>query len=406
MTYGKSHPDSVVETSSLASVEPNDITYELAINPAVIESGALSALQLESISYACQAHNIFFCDGFRAGFLIGDGAGVGKGRTIAGIIVENFIQGRDRAIWFSVSNDLKYDAERDLKDIQASQIPVMGLNKLSYAKVSKSFKTGVLFSTYTALVGKSKTESGNYRTRLAQLLEWCSPDFDGCIVFDESHKAKNLAVVGNAKATKTGLAVLELQTKLPKARIVYASATGASETRNMAYMVRLGLWGKGTPFREFGDFYTAIEKRGIGLMEIVAMDMKQRGMYIARQLSFTGVTFRTDEAPISAHLQVVYDESVELWTEAWLRFEEAATMVKLGGKKKMAVYGQFWGSHQRFFRYLCMAAKIDRAVAIAKDAVEAGQCVVIGLQSTGEARTMGQLDMDDGELSDFVSGAK
>ena len=55
---------------------------------------------------------------------------------------------------------------------------------------------------------------------------------------------------GSAKPTKTGLAVLELQEKLPNARIIYASATGASEPKNMAYMVRLGLWGTGTPFVE------------------------------------------------------------------------------------------------------------------------------------------------------------
>ena len=52
---------------------------------------------------------------YRAGFLVGDGAGVGKGRTIAGIILENYLHGRNKAIWVSISNDLKYDAERDLK---------------------------------------------------------------------------------------------------------------------------------------------------------------------------------------------------------------------------------------------------------------------------------------------------
>ena len=59
---------------------------------------------------------------------------------------------------------------------------------------------------------------------------------------------------GSSKPTKTGMCVLELQKKLPKARVVYASATGASEPRNMAYMSRLGLWGEGTPFAEFTDF--------------------------------------------------------------------------------------------------------------------------------------------------------
>lgn len=61
----------------------------------------------------------------------GDGAGVGKGRTIAGIIYENYLKGRKKALWISVSNDLKYDAERDLLDIGASKIQVHALNKVS-----------------------------------------------------------------------------------------------------------------------------------------------------------------------------------------------------------------------------------------------------------------------------------
>lgn len=60
----------------------------------------------------------------------GDGAGVGKGRTIAGVIFENYLKGRKRAIWVSVSNDLKYDSERDLRDIGASKIEVHALNKV------------------------------------------------------------------------------------------------------------------------------------------------------------------------------------------------------------------------------------------------------------------------------------
>ena len=80
-------------------------------------------------------------------------------------------------------------------------------------------------------------------------------------MFDECHRAKNLCPVGSSKPTKTGLTVLELQKQLPKARIVYASATGASEPKNMAYMVRLGIWGEGTPFNEFTDFISAVEKR-------------------------------------------------------------------------------------------------------------------------------------------------
>lgn len=39
-----------------------------------------------------------------AGFFIGDGAGVGKGRQIAGIIMDNFARGRRQAVWLSTSS--------------------------------------------------------------------------------------------------------------------------------------------------------------------------------------------------------------------------------------------------------------------------------------------------------------
>ena len=114
----------------MASVEPPNVYYELSLPDEVIDEGRLSALQLESIVYTSQQHDQFLDDGNRAGFLIGDGAGVGKGRTIAGIIYENFCKGRKRAVWVSVSNDLKYDAERDLKDIGATGIDVHFLSKV------------------------------------------------------------------------------------------------------------------------------------------------------------------------------------------------------------------------------------------------------------------------------------
>ncbi|KFW12643.1 Protein strawberry notch 1 [Eurypyga helias] len=403
LKIGLRHPDPVVETSSLSSVTPPDVWYQTSISEETIDSGWLSALQLEAITYAAQQHETFLPNGDRAGFLIGDGAGVGKGRTIAGIIYENYLLGRKRAVWFSVSNDLKYDAERDLRDIGAKNILVHSLNKFKYGKISSkhngSVKKGVIFATYSSLIGESQS-GGKYKTRLKQLLHWCGEDFDGVIVFDECHKAKNLCPVGSSKPTKTGLAVLELQNKLPKARVVYASATGASEPRNMAYMNRLGIWGEGTPFREFSDFIQAVERRGVGAMEIVAMDMKLRGMYIARQLSFSGVTFKIDEVLLSQEYVKMYNKSVKL------RFQQAADLIDAEQRMKKSMWGQFWSAHQRFFKYLCIASKVKRVVQLAREEIKNGKCVVIGLQSTGEARTLEALEEGGGELNDFVSTAK
>ncbi|XP_051033383.1 protein strawberry notch homolog 2 isoform X2 [Phodopus roborovskii] len=390
---GKQHPDRVVETSTLSSVPPPDITYTLALPTS--DNGTLSALQLEAITYACQQHEVLLPSGQRAGFLIGDGAGVGKGRTVAGIIMENYLRGRKKALWFSASNDLKYDAERDLRDIEAPGIAVHALSKIKYGDNTTS--EGVLFATYSALIGESQA-GGQHRTRLRQILQWCGEAFDGVIVFDECHKAKN------ASSTKMGKAVLDLQSKLPQARVVYASATGASEPRNMIYMSRLGIWGEGTPFRTFEEFLHAIEKRGVGAMEIVAMDMKVSGMYIARQLSFSGVTFRIEEIPLSPAFKQVYNRAARLWAEALSVFQQAADWIGLESRKSL--WGQFWSAHQRFFKYLCIAAKVQRLVELAKQELSHDKCVVIGLQSTGEARTREVLDENEGRLDCFVSAAE
>jgi len=88
------------------------------------------------------------------------------------------------------------------------------------------------------------------------------------------------------------------------------------------------------------------------------------------------------------------------------RFQEAAELIDAENRMKKTMWGQFWSSHQRFFKYLCIAAKVKHTVGVAREAIKCGKCVVIGLQSTGEARTLEQLERDDGELSDFVSTAK
>ena len=66
----------------------------------IVESGKLSKLQLEGVLYSGQHHQLVLGDGRRAGFFIGDGAGVGKGRQIAGIVCDNSARGRLKHVWF------------------------------------------------------------------------------------------------------------------------------------------------------------------------------------------------------------------------------------------------------------------------------------------------------------------
>lgn len=57
---------------------------------------------------------------------------------------------------------------------------------------------GVVFLTYSSLT--SSSDKGD--TRLQQLVDWAGPNYDGLIIFDECHKAKNLIPEAGSKPTK------------------------------------------------------------------------------------------------------------------------------------------------------------------------------------------------------------
>lgn len=203
-----------------------------SVGEEIVNTGKLSKLQLEGVRYACKKHLEILSSGQRAGFFIGDGAGVGKGRQIAGmsrsacaqfcsvvpqrpcklrqlagIILDNFCRGRTRHVWLSSSTDLHADATRDLRDL-GMQIPVInncsaldGATKVG--GLSQDFKEGVLFLTYSTLVSAGR----GGRTRFQQVLDWVGGDtFDGCIVFDECHRcARCLTLALECLASASGI---------------------------------------------------------------------------------------------------------------------------------------------------------------------------------------------------------
>ncbi len=58
--------------------------------------------------------------------------------------------------------------------------------QFKYAKISShvngSVKKGVIFATYSALIGESSS-GGKYKTRFKQLLTWFGKEFDGVVSF-------------------------------------------------------------------------------------------------------------------------------------------------------------------------------------------------------------------------------
>lgn len=117
---------------------------------------------------------------------------------------------------------------------------------------------------------------------------------------------------GDKAASQQGRAGLRLQRALPDARVVYVSATGASEVESLGYAERLGLWG-GTnfPFSTRSEFIAAIEDGGVATMEVLARDLKAMGLYASRSLSFEGVEYDILEHELTEEQVRIYDSYAE-----------------------------------------------------------------------------------------------
>lgn len=367
------HPGDIAESATLAAISLPPSTYPLAFPPEVISSGKLSALQLEGIVQACTKHLTWLPSGERAGFFIGDGAGVGKGRQISGVILDSYLRGRPKSAWITTSTDLYADAVRDLRDLGA-HVPVF--NNLQSLDKSTNTAEGVMFMTYATL-----TSTIRGRSRLDQLINWLGgPSFEGVLVFDEAHKSKHYSEK-EGQGSKVATAVVELQKALPAARVLYCSATGVSEVGNMAYMSRLGLFGPGSSFPTFDHFLNSLKRKGISFMEMLAMELKGEGFYVARGLSFRCTEFVEVEVALDEKQIEMYDAAVDVWTDIRRNLSELVALY-VGVRDP---WRPFWSAQQRFFKLLCVSLKVPTVVSHAKEALEEGNCVIIGLQSTGEA---------------------
>ena len=271
---------------------------------------------------------------------------------------------------------------------------------------------GILFVTYPTL------RSGRAEdTRLEQILAWVGEDFDGVIAFDEAHAMANAlggsSTRGKVKGSEQGMAGLRLQNHLPRARVLYASATGASDIANLGYTSRLGLWGPETAFPTHEAFMTEIRAGGVAAMELVARDLKAQGLYLARALSFAGVEYEILEHSLTEAQVRIYDAYAEAWAIIHRNLEAAleATRVvdedsgdTLNRNAKAAALSIFEGTKQRFFAQLLLSMKLPSLIPAMDAALGEDHSVVVQLVSTAEAmldRRLADLTVEEREALDI-----
>jgi hypothetical protein len=415
-TEPRPHPTPLVESAAMASVAPPAPTYRPVLPPALRGEGRLSDAQAETVVYAGEAHGAHLPgrwtlgaaphelrlaaegaeDAFRLrrGMFLGDGTGAGKGRQIAAVIADNMAQGRPRAVWLSRNEALLEDARRDWRAIGGSPHDFVPQARWKQGELIR-LERGVLFTTYATLRQPAR---GGRPSRLDQIAGWLGADFDGALVFDEGHAMAGAAGGAGGRGPKApsqqGLAGLALQNRLPDARVLYVSATGATEPANLAYAVRLGLWGgPDAPFATRADFLDAAETGGIAFMELVARELKAMGLYVARSLSFEGVEYEPLGHALTADDIAIWDAWADAFQLIHANLDAAIRAVGvcdqdgkvLSGQALSALRSAFESAKLRFFGHLLAGLKAPSLLAAIRRDLGAGRSAVVQIVSTNEA---------------------
>ena len=151
------------------------------------------------------------------------------------------------------------------------------------------------------------------------------------------------------------MVVRMIQQRCPEARVLYCFATQAF--RRLETWRTWIAWAFGVnrrPSKNADDFIDKLRDRGVGFLEMLAIEMKAREVRVARALSFEEAEFCTETIKITAEQRKMDDSACQIWHDVRKLF---LILSEKRGEKSKHFMNLYWSAHQRFFKLLCVSFK-------------------------------------------------
>ena len=389
----KRHPAAIIEPSTLAATSYPDPTYKPMLPAEAIERGVISDAQFEAIVYGLQVTTTYLPGSpngphgvqMKGGFILGDGTGVGKTNEFCGMIMDQWLRGQSRHV-------IVVERGKHVKHIMDAWQMIGGDPRVIMYQGDRAAgealpsRDGIMVTTY-ALIRDDR--------RYQMLMDWANDrgPLEGLLVFDEAHNMRNAIEdlhdegAGRRNQSQQGMRGVQIQEELPRAGVIYASATMATDVYNLGYAIRLGLWGHNAAFSSSAAFINQMHSLDEAALEQICIDLKAAGRYCSRTLSFDGVEYEEVEHRLTPRQKTRFDETVRGW-QTYHKMNQAAMKACCRDKSANAyATGTYALAQRSTVETLLTNFNVETMIRDIHEELAKGNAPVIQISMTGEART-------------------
>ena len=347
-------------------------------------------------------------------YILGDQTGIGKGRTLAGILRYSLLN-NERPVFFTRNAQLFSDLWRDIVDTDTARLiknpfifnvdgaisynneilynPIKTSELVSLSEIDKSYD--VIFTTYTQFSGRNQTKEN-------LLLRSC--DRSTRLLLDESHVAasgeSNISYFLNVLKANTG-------------ETYYSSATSLKKAKNYNFYSDI------FPTQFQGQLKSILENQPSNeILEAISMALAKDGVFMRREHDFSKLEFRTYDSP--SHYQTATRELSDqlasvLSRMAYLSGDVDEKVAKINAEIKANIERSkesgwqenrlqvnsmnFASRMHNISRQIILAVTTPLVIDQALEALKENRKPVIGLENTGESLLKMLLVKDEKAIS-------